>query len=152
MPKNEIQPTIAPSVKETWLQAGSLVYRLTDEHLPRNHDEISVTMANGSRDIAGRTNRATQILRHLTATANNSAAKELKDLIEALASELRERLQERPNSANAYHLRTWDDFSNNLVCAIEQRMNAMVALGGPGYSDTISDGGMDMRERPALQT
>lgn len=50
-----------------WLQAGSLLYRLTDEHRPRNCDEINVTMAHGSRDMEDRTKRASVLLAAITA-------------------------------------------------------------------------------------
>ena len=50
----------------TWLQHGALVYRLTDHHRPQNFDEISVTMADGSRDQTLRNVLATRVRELLT--------------------------------------------------------------------------------------
>ncbi|KVE27226.1 hypothetical protein WS67_12035 [Burkholderia singularis] len=44
-----------------WLQAGALLYRLTDGLIPFNRDEISVTMAEGSRDRRALAARAAQL-------------------------------------------------------------------------------------------
>ena len=54
-----------PSAPDTWLQSGSLLYRLTDERIPQNRDEINVTMADGSRDDAACARRAEQLLAFL---------------------------------------------------------------------------------------
>jgi len=51
-----------------WLQEGSLLYRLTDEHRPSNRDEINVTMVDGSRSIESRTRRAGELLDRICAT------------------------------------------------------------------------------------
>ena len=48
-----------------WLQSGGLLYRLTDERIPQNRDEINVTMADGSRDDAACARRAEQLLAFL---------------------------------------------------------------------------------------
>ena len=48
--------------EDGWIQDGYLLYRLTNEPKPRNRDEISVTMVNGSRAEAARTKRASEIL------------------------------------------------------------------------------------------
>ncbi|MCA8237698.1 hypothetical protein [Burkholderia cenocepacia] len=62
-----LAPTQQPSGDTTgWLQSGSLLYRLTDERHPQNCDEISVTMANGSRNDVDRAARASEILALLT--------------------------------------------------------------------------------------
>lgn len=45
-----------------WLQENTLIYRLTDDVRPVNCDEINVTMADGSRSMEKRTERATEIL------------------------------------------------------------------------------------------
>jgi hypothetical protein len=45
-----------------WLQDGGLLYRLTDGKCPENRDEISVTMANGSRTPEARARRAGELL------------------------------------------------------------------------------------------
>lgn len=45
-----------------WLQENTLIYRLTDDVRPVNCDEINVTMADGSRSMEKRTERAAEIL------------------------------------------------------------------------------------------
>lgn len=45
-----------------WLQAGGLLYRLTDERKPQNRDEINVTMADGSRTPEACARRAGELL------------------------------------------------------------------------------------------
>lgn len=57
------QDGIQQAIQEDgWIQDGHLLYRLTNEPNPRNRDEISVTMVNGSRAEAARTKRASEIL------------------------------------------------------------------------------------------
>jgi hypothetical protein len=51
-----------PEIKDSWLRAGSLLYRLTDDPRPENCDEINVTMADGSRDAGPREARALQLM------------------------------------------------------------------------------------------
>ena len=53
--------------EDGWIQDGYLLYRLTNEPKPRNRDEISVTMVNGSRAEAARTKRASEILNAIRA-------------------------------------------------------------------------------------
>lgn len=53
---------------DTWLQDGPLLYRVTDDRHPVNRDEISVTMADGSRDLGARTKRASELLASLAPT------------------------------------------------------------------------------------
>jgi len=62
------QPAQEPVASGGWLQEGSLLYRLTDEHRPSNRDEINVTMADGSRSIESRTRRAGELLERICAT------------------------------------------------------------------------------------
>lgn len=45
-----------------WLHDGGLLYRLTDGRRPENRDEISVTMADGSRSPESRARRAGELL------------------------------------------------------------------------------------------
>ena len=63
-----VEPPRKP-VEDGWLQDGPLLYRLTDEHRPRNRDEIIVTMTNGSRTEEARTRRAGDLLDAVRATA-----------------------------------------------------------------------------------
>ena len=56
------EPHQEPVANDGWLQTGGLLYRLTDERHPQNRDEISVTMADGSRSIESRTRRAGELL------------------------------------------------------------------------------------------
>ncbi|WP_323120024.1 hypothetical protein [Burkholderia alba] len=44
-----------------WLQSGGLLYRLTDNQVPTNRDEIKVTVAEGSRDDRALACRAAEI-------------------------------------------------------------------------------------------
>ncbi|MGN4074145.1 helix-turn-helix domain-containing protein [Burkholderia gladioli] len=60
-------PRAAVPAADPWLISGSLLYRLTDERRPTNRDEISVTMADGSRESVAREARARQILALLDA-------------------------------------------------------------------------------------
>ena len=55
--------------EDGWIQDGPLLYRLTDEHRPRNRDEINVTMANSSRTEEARTRRASELLHAIRAAA-----------------------------------------------------------------------------------
>ena len=55
------------SQENAWLQDGHMLYRLTDEHNPRNRDEIIVTMADGSRTEQARNKCASEILRAISA-------------------------------------------------------------------------------------
>lgn len=57
-----------------WLQETSLLYRLTDDRIPYNCDEINVTQANGSRSLEARTRRASELLNLLRKSATDSAA------------------------------------------------------------------------------
>ena len=62
------QDGIQQAIQEDgWIQDGYLLYRLTNEPKPRNRDEISVTMVNGSRAEAARTKRASEILNAIRA-------------------------------------------------------------------------------------
>ncbi|KGV02707.1 hypothetical protein X880_454 [Burkholderia pseudomallei MSHR4032] len=49
-----------------WLQEGDLLYRLTIDTHRQNHDEIYVTLAEGSRDIRARAARAAELREMLT--------------------------------------------------------------------------------------
>ena len=70
------QDDIQRAIQEDgWIQDGYLLYRLTNEPKPRNRDEISVTMVNGSRAEVARTKRASEIL---------NAIRAAPDLLEAL--------------------------------------------------------------------
>ncbi|QHE11827.1 hypothetical protein [Burkholderia glumae] len=60
-------PRAAVPATDPWLISGSLLYRLTDERRPTNRDEISVTMADGSRESVAREARARQLLALLDA-------------------------------------------------------------------------------------
>jgi len=51
-----------------WLQDGGVLYRMTDERKPQNRDEISVTMADGSRSVESRTRSARELLDRIRAT------------------------------------------------------------------------------------
>ncbi|AOJ70760.1 MULTISPECIES: hypothetical protein [Burkholderia] len=44
-----------------WLQEGDLLYRITIDTHRQNHDEIYVTLAEGSRDIRARAARAAEL-------------------------------------------------------------------------------------------
>ncbi|WP_226377221.1 MULTISPECIES: hypothetical protein [Burkholderia] len=44
-----------------WLQEGDLLYRLTIDTHQQNHDEIYVTLAEGSRDMRARAARAAEL-------------------------------------------------------------------------------------------
>ena len=57
-----VKRTHLTAQEDGWIQDGHLLYRLTNEPKPRNRDEISVTMVNGSRAEAARTKRASEIL------------------------------------------------------------------------------------------
>ena len=50
-----------------WLRMGNLLYRLNDDRVPYNQDEIRVSMANGSRDAEAVEQRAAQLLEMLNA-------------------------------------------------------------------------------------
>ena len=67
-----IQRTIQ---EDGWIQDGYLLYRLTNEPKPRNRDEISVTMVNGSRAEAARTKRASEILNAIRAAEVGKVSK-----------------------------------------------------------------------------
>lgn len=58
-PAPAIQPVAVPA--NGWLRDGSMVYRLTDQRIPSNRDEISVTMVDGSRDLDQRKEQAERI-------------------------------------------------------------------------------------------
>lgn len=63
-------PQADPAVpSDGWLHENGLLYRLTDEKYPCNRDEISVTMADGSRSIESRSRRALELLDRIRATA-----------------------------------------------------------------------------------
>lgn len=57
-----------------WLQEIGLLYRLTGDRAPCNRDEISVTMANGSRSPEACTRRAAKLLELLRKSATESIA------------------------------------------------------------------------------
>ncbi len=59
-----------PQLQHGWRQEDSLLYRLTDDKRPQNHDEINVTMADGSRSIEARTRRAEELLDRLAAESS----------------------------------------------------------------------------------
>jgi hypothetical protein len=59
---SDIDTMKMPEIKDSWLRAGSLLYRLTDDPRPENCDEINVTMADGSRDAGPREARALQLM------------------------------------------------------------------------------------------
>lgn len=63
---NEEQNT-APN----WLQEGDLLYRLTIDTHRQNHDEIYVTLAEGSRDIRARAARAAELREALKGLGSN---------------------------------------------------------------------------------
>ena len=67
------QPVREPVTTDGWLQADGLLYRLTDDRRQSNRDEISVTMADGSRSIEARTRRAEELLDRMTAPAPQAA-------------------------------------------------------------------------------
>lgn len=59
---------------DSWLQEGSLLYRLTDGHRPENRDEINVTMADGSRTPEARARRAGELLDRIRGGYSQAAA------------------------------------------------------------------------------
>ena len=61
--------------EDGWIQDGYLLYRLTNEPKPRNRDEISVTMVNGSRAETARTERASEILNAIRAAEVGKVSK-----------------------------------------------------------------------------
>lgn len=63
-PATASQPVAAPA--SGWLRDGSMVYRLTDQRIPSNRDEISVTMVDGSRDWDRRGEQAERIRQMLS--------------------------------------------------------------------------------------
>ncbi|WP_038769585.1 hypothetical protein [Burkholderia pseudomallei] len=74
-----------------WLQEGDLLYRLTIDTHRQNHDEIYVTLAEGSRDIRARAARAAELREALnriepnkpTGSATSQALTTLRRLIAA---------------------------------------------------------------------
>ncbi|KGX69265.1 putative membrane protein [Burkholderia pseudomallei TSV28] len=54
-----------------WLQEGDLLYRLTIDTHRQNHDEIYVTLAEGSRDIRARAARAAELREALKGLGSN---------------------------------------------------------------------------------
>ena len=64
-----VKRTHLTAQEDGWIQDGHLLYRLTNEPNPRNHDEISVTMVNGSRAEEARTRRAGELLDAIRAAA-----------------------------------------------------------------------------------
>lgn len=61
--------TQAQQPADGWIQEGPLLYCLTDDRKPKNRDEISVTMADGSRTEEARTRRAGELLDAIRAAA-----------------------------------------------------------------------------------
>ncbi|WP_326929500.1 hypothetical protein [Burkholderia sp. ABCPW 111] len=74
-----------------WLQEGDLLYRLAIDTHQQNHDEISVTLAEGSRDMRARAARAAELREALngvepnkpTGSATSQALARLRRLIAA---------------------------------------------------------------------
>ena len=73
--------------EDGWIQDGHLLYRLTDEHRPRNRDEINVTMANSSRTKEARTRRASELLHAIRAAAPLGGEEVLAQRIATLAAQ-----------------------------------------------------------------
>ena len=108
--------------EDGWIQDGPLLYRLTDEHRPRNRDEINVTMANSSRTEEARTRRASELLHAIRAAAPKAvpasviagAIKRIAEL-EAQLFATQQAAQGMEQDAARYH---WLRKSPNPACDI----------------------------------
>ena len=81
-------PSQASVPNDGWLIDRGLLYRLTDGPNPQNRDEISITMADGSRSDASRNRRARELLDCIRSTGPASVPGEVEKLRKALSEVL----------------------------------------------------------------
>jgi hypothetical protein len=75
----ELMREMREPTDDGWLQAGPLLYRLTDDRKPSNRDEIRVTMANGSHSPESCAARAGELLDAIKQARAADAASQSSD-------------------------------------------------------------------------
>jgi hypothetical protein len=105
----EQKPRQEPVTTDGWLQADGLLYRLTDDRRQSNRDEISVTMADGSRSIEARTRRAEELLDRMTAPAPQAAIEQepVREWVGLTEEEIQQGLKETWVTEQAFESAIW---------------------------------------------